>query len=358
MAAQRSKLVYAPLDHTQIQIRVLVIAPESVSDAVICRLELIELNKSFVPYEALSYTWGTGKATRWIKVDGQPFPVTPNLDLALRRLRYPGEERCIWVDAICINQSDIAERNSQVSLMHHVYRLAARVIVWLGPASHDSHLAMDQIERLARQFDDFYSHQPGNRHVSNRGIAPSPIIHLFNRPWWRRAWVLQEVVCSQRVLLICGERTTSWENLVKAGQQLGFAGMEAVDAWTFAVAQLGMIADVWISRAVDTHRVFHKLEATLVYTRNRSATDPRDKIFSILNLVPESEWPGKPDYSKDTAEVYSAVAAHIILKTRRLDLLRVCELPDYPISDRHLRPSFQQGAVLNLPTWVPDGPCQ
>ncbi|KAH8883497.1 heterokaryon incompatibility, partial [Thozetella sp. PMI_491] len=83
-------------------------------------------------YEALSYVWGPPNFSESISCHGVACKVTPNLLAALRRLRYTNKDRTLWVDAICIRQSDIDERIQQVSRMGDIYSQASRVLVWLG----------------------------------------------------------------------------------------------------------------------------------------------------------------------------------------------------------------------------------
>lgn len=64
-----------------------------------------------VSYEALSYVWGDRESTNKIWVDGCLFTVTENLFEALSNLRQPSEDRLLWVDAICIDQSHHAVSN-------------------------------------------------------------------------------------------------------------------------------------------------------------------------------------------------------------------------------------------------------
>lgn len=64
-----------------------------------------------VPYEALSYVWGDREAAEKIFLDGLPFTVTENLYQALECLRQPNEDRLLWIDAICIDQSHDAVSN-------------------------------------------------------------------------------------------------------------------------------------------------------------------------------------------------------------------------------------------------------
>ncbi|KAF2198951.1 hypothetical protein GQ43DRAFT_359511, partial [Delitschia confertaspora ATCC 74209] len=92
-------------------------------------------------YEALSYTWATytwaypeGDATplKRIFCQGKYIPITSNCELAIRRLRQPVGKRIVWIDALCINQSDVRERNHQVSLMKQIYSSSVQTVVYLG----------------------------------------------------------------------------------------------------------------------------------------------------------------------------------------------------------------------------------
>lgn len=103
-------------------------------------------------YEALSYAWGGNHAEAGkpsMILNEQPFPVTLELEKALRRLRRPDAKRTMWVDWICINQADMAERSAQVALMRDIYRGAERVIAWIGEESEDSGRAMAFLREMA-----------------------------------------------------------------------------------------------------------------------------------------------------------------------------------------------------------------
>lgn len=82
-------------------------------------------------YEALSYTWGGSSAEHQIEINGRKIKAQSNLAHALATLRGR-DTRVLWVDALCINQIDIPERNRQVALMGEIYRRARRVLTWLG----------------------------------------------------------------------------------------------------------------------------------------------------------------------------------------------------------------------------------
>src|ERR1035438_6325999 len=91
-------------------------------------------------YSALSYTWGDAESSKEITLNGQPHLIRPNLHAVFLRLREKWDTD-LWVDALCINQQDVPERNAQVTQMRYIYANAARVIVWLGESSNDADLA-------------------------------------------------------------------------------------------------------------------------------------------------------------------------------------------------------------------------
>lgn len=99
--------MYTTLDNNRRQIRLASILPGRWSEDVSCTLTVVSLSDKPRPrYEALSYTWGDLSDKVPIYLEGSFFPVTKNLHLALRRLRHVDKPRRMWVDALCINQSD------------------------------------------------------------------------------------------------------------------------------------------------------------------------------------------------------------------------------------------------------------
>ena len=113
------------------------------------------------PYEALSYVWGNPiledddipfekepERSRAIRLDGHHFIVGRNLHSALQHLRHEDKPRILWIDAVCIDQDNMYELGQRVRIMDKIYASARLVLVWLGEANEDSHLAMDAIEDL------------------------------------------------------------------------------------------------------------------------------------------------------------------------------------------------------------------
>jgi hypothetical protein len=101
-------------------------------------------------YEALSYVWGIPQKTRSILLNNYAFKVTENLHSVLSRMRNQYLERVIWIDAICINQDDLKEREEQIQYMARIYGVAKSVIVWLGETADGSDSALEAIGSTAR----------------------------------------------------------------------------------------------------------------------------------------------------------------------------------------------------------------
>ncbi|KAK2043475.1 HET-domain-containing protein [Colletotrichum somersetense] len=179
-----------------------------------------------VPYEALSYTWGPPELTQEISVNEKRLPVTGNLHEALSRLRQDHQDRILWIDAICIDQTNARERGHHVRQMGEIYRKADRVLFWLGPATGDTDSLLEIFGRLEEEAekhpcDDWHpsdarwgdifrdiNGQFGRcsdlRDHRRRGLET-----MLGRAWFTRAWILQEVTSAHAARVCCGTRSVS-----------------------------------------------------------------------------------------------------------------------------------------------------
>ena len=132
----------------QSEFRLVTLAAGSFSAPLSCSLQIFPLGDS-IPYEALSYAWGSVELSENIQIDDGEIAITKELGKALRHLRRTDQPRTLWIDAICINQDDISERNSQVAVMTEVYRSAQRVVVWLGEEDESSDVALAFLKEMA-----------------------------------------------------------------------------------------------------------------------------------------------------------------------------------------------------------------
>ena len=135
---------YLTLNPTLGEFRVLALQPGSDTDIIQCLIQTASIT-SPPPYEALYYCWGDASMTKNIELEGYRFPVTTNLCAALHSLRLEDTPRIVWIDAVCIDQSNVAERESQVGLMRKIYQQAIRVVIWLGTSGPKTELAFELV---------------------------------------------------------------------------------------------------------------------------------------------------------------------------------------------------------------------
>lgn len=147
-----SKYVFEPFQNARHEIRVLTIQPGSVDEPLHCSLQTARLD-SLPAYEALSYTWGDNATKELITMNGNSFVAFGNAHDALLELRDPVSPRTIWIDAICINQEDIEEKQHQILLMKNVYERASQVVIWLSKPRSDADLAVKLFDELCEQHD-------------------------------------------------------------------------------------------------------------------------------------------------------------------------------------------------------------
>lgn len=124
-----------------------------------------------LPYASLSYEWKGERPQLPMACDnGSTILITPNCYNALVRLRLKKRFQLLWVDAICINQADIQERNSQVSIMIDIYKASERTFVWLGEGDSDAYLALQFTRRASLIY----------RHPRLRRLLPKNSILSWN----------------------------------------------------------------------------------------------------------------------------------------------------------------------------------
>ncbi|KAH7078099.1 heterokaryon incompatibility protein-domain-containing protein [Paraphoma chrysanthemicola] len=285
-------------------------------------------------FEAVSYVWGSPEPAAQLLCNGQPFVVQPALASALTRLRLQRSTRVLWADAICINQSDIEEKNHQVPLMGQIYSLAERVAVWLGPA-HSKHTrkALEVVEYIAAacvQYDREHNRNPGHNEEWDHVHLPmdrftlaacASLKELFERPWFRRIWCLQEIRLAREASIICGEHVITWETLSMAASWI-FKKYPTFENFLSHDLVLASLAHVEVLPAyIMNDRVGTDLLTTLDGGRGFYSTDPRDKVYGIMNVVsPKSEAENiVVDYDKSVAEVYADTVLAIIRSYSRLD---------------------------------------
>ena len=144
-------------------------------------------NEEQLKYEAVSYVWGDGRHKQMILLEGQRFWVTRNLHAALQHIRNANSARTLWIDALCINQSDMAERNSQILLMDAIYRKSTKVLVWLGSENVRARRAV----RFIRSMKNYDHIAPCDSQIQDGSACPngfSSLCAILTQEWWERTW--------------------------------------------------------------------------------------------------------------------------------------------------------------------------
>ncbi|CAJ2513608.1 Uu.00g017270.m01.CDS01 [Anthostomella pinea] len=154
-------------------IRLLQILPGEYHDQIECRLDCVPLSPEPY-YYALSYVWGDASRTLPLSLEGIQFEVTINLYAALHQLRqlddgeYPYTESYFWIDAICLNQNDLAEKSQHVPRMNEIYSESIRVVIWLaynGPSANNFR------KRLSRKAKSIWYSDVSPRRLLSSGVA-------------------------------------------------------------------------------------------------------------------------------------------------------------------------------------------
>jgi hypothetical protein len=149
------------------------------------RLETIDLD-AHPSYEALSYEWGSPNKDNVLYLDGGgAIPITKSLHHALLDIRHEAATlgaRTLWVDAVCINQADIEELQTQVAMMGTIYKQATRVITYIGPHRDNSAEGIDLATRL-HHFCTSLNGKPDPRVQSSDGLVSLGLPPLSNRHW-------------------------------------------------------------------------------------------------------------------------------------------------------------------------------
>jgi len=355
-----------------------------------------------VRYHALSYTWGDSVFSATLEVvertdqDGQGPPdrvgisnITENLHSALQKLRKLDEELVLWVDAVCINQSDVAERNSQVTNMPKTYSHASSVIVWLGQDSEGRGYDARAVTFLG-DLATLIINLEGNTHSSTSGkpvvinysqkswrrrldvnmmvtgfledTGLASLQWFLDRPWFRRRWIIQEVVLAKNVIVHCGPSSISWDALQVAMRELSGNIMGP-----FTESNRTNMQTVTEMR----HMWMHKKDAhplvTLVKFVHFDCVDPRDRLYALYGVIQKRNGQvdvgiRDVDYTLSTEDLYTKFSSWMlrappleyssegVLDSRFFVLQLASAFRQHDLASRHLG----YGRPQAMASWIVD----
>ncbi|KAH7327498.1 heterokaryon incompatibility protein-domain-containing protein [Rhexocercosporidium sp. MPI-PUGE-AT-0058] len=356
---------YRKLDFDNYDFRVLVLKFSDSDDGKLdCYLE----HESLInpgSYLALSYCWGNQETTRSIQIGGHFVEITTNLAAALyavRRLRCPTATKGLirlWVDAICINQTDNEERSNQVRNMRQIYAKSSEVLSWVGsgalsgfPSEAVEYLIKKQslIQRLndatsshrdaQMLLDDFSSFSFATKEawVENKlNIMDA----FFNQPYWKRVWIIQEVTVASRVTIVWGNAEIPWEVVAKA-----------LSVWKMMEISNGPRQTRGFTNALHLLE-FHdhgnvkpqpiSLLDAISWSHQTLSTDPRDRIFALLGLCHDGpRFVPVPNYKQSLEAIMTDMVLSMMRYTKSLDLICLKGV------------GVKRPASMKLPSWVPN----
>ena len=329
---------YEQLDDTKTQTRLFYLEPATQrDDNVVGTLKRIDIGSS-EPYTALSYHWSSTGPSRTVFVDGRPVEVIGNLYDALLEMRACGI-MVTWVDALCIDQSNRTEVIQILHRMTLIYSRADTVFAWLGCA--DPWFA--KLAEIFRLLTDFRNSVDFSTRVLTDSLVLNDLLYMWmgksqndfkqvanarllvdkapgldrmrkklnpalndeersvrlqqfqfletltkvaDNPYWRRAWILQELTVADRVNIACGDHRLDFDILCSATQELRHLVDENIFPKLSANHQ--HIFNITFLRSKWQPREPINLLTALARSSGTSATYSHDKIYSLLGVCYDS----------------------------------------------------------------------
>ena len=281
-------------------IRLLSILPSSTRRQLHCSIrQVLRHDPSCPDYTALSYTWGNGADTRRITLNGEPFEIRRNLWNLLSRIRdydrvdtpFP---HTFWADAICIDQSNVAERDAQVRIMTDIFSDAQHVLAWLGPldgelrrslrscfASFQQDLSLcKQAKRFRRRSGT--AKEPATLHTTQTqsDTIAKAMPNICSRQYWNRMWIVQEFLFAQELSICLGNDIICWSMwyriLISTGE------LNSRGSFVSALPGFGLTKLRGPETASRPRTPFAQL---IKQFKGKACSDPRDKVFVLLGVA-------------------------------------------------------------------------
>jgi nucleoside phosphorylase len=321
----------------------------------------IEDRENAISYEALSYVWGPGQLTETIMVNGKALYVTFELHMSLQYLRYPDRDRYLWIDAICIDQSNLQERGHQVDQIGRIFSNAENVIFWLGRATDATDLLMELLLELQSEISkqnckewevrDARWLELWSKVQLESGRFDQPLCqmqkdgyrYLLDHAWFTRAWTIQEVAMARSASIYCGgKRVKAWIFSLAAS----ILNIEPKES-----CQLVMDMFPGPFRKDDIRNKKSNLFTLLSKFNSSHAREPLDKVYGFLGLSSDATNCLQPDYTR-TEEALVSDAFSFMFSCRINEVGNLI----YPITSldgflSSLRFCLQEVVVWTASTW-------
>lgn len=338
-----------------------------------------EASKS-LDYAALSYVWGTAAATAEININGNNWLITENLAVALRSLPNVIKQKeelssikFLWVDAICIDQTDQNEKTHQVQLMYDIYSAARLTIAWLGDDHCKEGASLDNIKILASYLEPIQNqahtmpwHRPQrtrfhtfNRmreHLNRDSVTRLAVSQVLQSALWQRVWILQETVAPKDLFYAYGNGLVHWRDMftflhIWAEFELDDTDVDPSRVERVTLAAQSPLKMLWERqrRAEVTRQQRTFIDLLQVVRHRLHASDSRDLVYSILHLVDKNEL--IPEYNNISYRQVVVECMREFIRTAPRSGLLATSSPFSIILGEAQRKDVDQ---LDIPSWAPD----
>lgn len=319
-AVSDNKFVHDPLDLAQPSIRVIRIQKDSRKKDIRCGLKHIMVEND--QYVCLSYMWGSPEPTSTIYINDKPFQVRQNLYEFLVKARKFRKQEWLWIDAICIDQDNNNERGDQVRLMAQIYSRAKYVLVYPGRVSRAVNVVYHIVQgtrwlrtsrsaiasRFLRTLRIILCFTPllfmAMLDEMLRPLYEKGLENFHNMEYWKRVWIIQELMLSKGFYLVSKFGTLRIDN--------GLRGWK--------IAKPGTFLNNVLSRRVPTSELAKDVrlgELLRAFSESKSSIDV-DRIYALLGLVKIPER-FKIDYERSIhATVFHVIEHFSRLQTNSL----------------------------------------
>jgi hypothetical protein len=309
-----------------------------------------------LPYEAISYRWGSDVISDWILIRGSYLGVTESVNAILNALIPTAGSRYLWIDFVCINQKDAFEKDSQIPLMRKIYGEALQVIAFIGDGpDHDGELVRQILPRLSQHLHASYE--------AHLGLSPPPENPLQQFPesgkafhnfllneYWTRVWIIQELVVAHKLCIHYGGTAIEWDIFSSATQACRslLDGVWLITFESFEIGQLvrskkgsNLIGNILDLREMihDDKKQLHLADVVLLSSQSL-ATNPEDKVNALIGLSTcHDNADMQPDHRLSVSRVFGRATVQGLAESKFF-LLNIAGL-------------WRQTS-RSLPSWVPD----
>jgi hypothetical protein len=300
MESPTATFKHSPLVDQFNEIRLLDLQPGQRGDMLEISIRHARLNDDYLDFEALSYTWGAESASHHVSINGLQFAIRPNLFHCLNELRLPTDVQTLWIDAISIDQANVAERNHQVRSMDRIYTYASVVRIWLGAPSSWTKELFEFLNTTAAQQASLPSHKRHSLKVEEMLLGESDretpilraLVDICSRPYWERAWILQEVMLSGIKILHCGSYKAPWNVFYDVLKRLSEYTWEIERVFRLFktlrsdyMSLSGVMSTAGLLSLAGRLKIQPTLEVLLEEYGESACTDIRDRVYALLSLA-------------------------------------------------------------------------